>query len=87
MMYSSTKDFFKGQLDGISCSMQADDLSELTQDEIHSYVLQNMTRKPQGVGSRCTQCYLIAQSGCVVVSAQLLIYIGLALDPPPNQPI
>lgn len=45
MMYSSSKDFFKGQLDGLSCSMQADDLSDISKDDMHQAVVSNLTRK------------------------------------------
>eukprot|EP00873_Tetraselmis_striata_P033565 jgi/Tetstr1/453829/TSEL_003993.t2 len=45
MMYSSTKDFFKELLDGVSCDMHADDLDDISEQEMHSYVMSTMTRK------------------------------------------
>lgn len=45
MMYASTKDFFKGFLDGIGAELQANEPSELSEDEIRERVLSNMTRK------------------------------------------
>lgn len=34
MMYASTKDFFKGHLDGISAEFQASDMGEVAEEEI-----------------------------------------------------
>lgn len=34
MMYASTKDFFKGHLDGISAEFQASELDEVTEQEV-----------------------------------------------------
>eukprot|EP00775_Hariotina_reticulata_P006288 gene6288-6524_t len=45
MMYASTKDFFKGFLDGIGAELQANEPSELSEGEIRERVLSNMTRK------------------------------------------
>jgi cofilin len=45
MMYASTKDFFKGFLDGIGAELQANEPSELSEEEIRDRVLSNMTRK------------------------------------------
>jgi hypothetical protein len=44
-MYSSTKDFFKGQLDGLSCNLQADDPYDIRKEDIHQAVLATLTRK------------------------------------------
>ncbi|KAF6260986.1 actin-depolymerizing factor AdfA [Scenedesmus sp. NREL 46B-D3] len=45
MMYASTKDFFKGFLDGIGAELQANEPSEISEDEIRERVVSNMTRK------------------------------------------
>lgn len=45
MMYASTKDFFKGFLDGIGAELQANEPSELSEEEIRERVLGAMTRK------------------------------------------
>lgn len=45
MMYASTKDFFKGFLDGIGAELQASEPAEISEDEIRERVLSNMTRK------------------------------------------
>ncbi|KAI8470585.1 MAG: actin-depolymerizing factor AdfA [Monoraphidium minutum] len=45
MMYASTKDFFKGFLDGIGAELHATDDSELSEEEIRSRVTANITRK------------------------------------------
>eukprot|EP00193_Tetraselmis_chui_P008323 CAMPEP_0177766972 /NCGR_PEP_ID=MMETSP0491_2-20121128/8817_1 /TAXON_ID=63592 /ORGANISM="Tetraselmis chuii, Strain PLY429" /LENGTH=306 /DNA_ID=CAMNT_0019283437 /DNA_START=102 /DNA_END=1022 /DNA_ORIENTATION=- len=45
MMYSSTKDFFKELLDGVSCDMHADDMSDIEEPEMRRYVVATMTRK------------------------------------------
>ena len=34
MMYASTKDFFKGHLDGVSAEFQASELDEITEEEV-----------------------------------------------------
>ena len=38
MMYASTKDFFKGHLDGISAEFQASDLDEITESAVEETV-------------------------------------------------
>ncbi len=45
MMFASTKDFFKGFLDGIGAELQATEPSELTEAEMRERVSQNLTRK------------------------------------------
>jgi cofilin len=45
MMYASTKDFFKGFLDGIGAELQANEPSEISEEEIRERVVSNMTRK------------------------------------------
>eukprot|EP00798_Chlamydomonas_sp_ICE-L_P015749 gene15749-21872_t len=45
MMYASTKDFFKGYLDGIGAELQANEFSELTLDEMQERVHLSLTRK------------------------------------------
>ena len=45
MMYASTKDFFKGFLDGIGAELQANEPSELGEDEMRERVESTMTRK------------------------------------------
>ena len=38
MMYASTKDFFKGHLDGISAEFQASDLEEIAETAVEETV-------------------------------------------------
>ena len=38
MMYASTKDFFKGHLDGISAEFEASDLDEITESAVEETV-------------------------------------------------
>lgn len=38
MMYASTKDFFKGHLEGISAEFQASELDEITEEEVGAAV-------------------------------------------------
>ena len=38
MMYASTKDFFKGHLDGISAEFQASDLDEISEESVRDAV-------------------------------------------------
>lgn len=38
MMYASTKDFFKGHLDGISAEFQASDYEEISEDVVEEAV-------------------------------------------------
>ncbi len=45
MMYASTKDFFKGFLDGIGAELQANEPGEISEEEIKERVISNMTRK------------------------------------------
>lgn len=45
MMYASTKDFFKGFLEGIGAELQANDASEISEEEIKDRVIGSMTRK------------------------------------------
>ena len=45
MMYASTKDFFKGFLEGIGAELQANEPSEISEDEIKERVIGSMTRK------------------------------------------
>lgn len=45
MMYASTKDFFKGYLDGLSIELQANDLDDITEDAICDAVKSVITRQ------------------------------------------
>jgi cofilin len=45
MMYASTKDLFKGLLDGIGAELQANEPADLSEEELRERVVQNMTRK------------------------------------------
>lgn len=45
MMYASTKDFFKGFLDGISVELQASELEDITQKDIADAVRSSVTRQ------------------------------------------
>ncbi len=45
MMYASTKDFFKGYLDGLSIEQQASDLDDLTEGDVRDAVIQTLTRQ------------------------------------------
>eukprot|EP01023_Acetabularia_acetabulum_P064020 TRINITY_DN816_c0_g1_i4.p1 TRINITY_DN816_c0_g1~~TRINITY_DN816_c0_g1_i4.p1 ORF type:complete len:310 (-),score=58.41 TRINITY_DN816_c0_g1_i4:197-1126(-) len=45
MMYASTKDFFKGFLDGISVEVQATDVDELQEDAVYEAVRATIVRK------------------------------------------
>ncbi|KAK9842215.1 hypothetical protein WJX81_000934 [Elliptochloris bilobata] len=45
MMYASTKDFFKGFLDGISVELQASDLDDITEKDIADAVRSSVTRQ------------------------------------------
>lgn len=44
MMYASTKDFFKGFLDGLSIEVQASGLDDLTEEELRDSVRAATTR-------------------------------------------
>lgn len=44
MMYASTKDLFKGFLDGVGAELQATELNELKQEEMEDRVQMGMTR-------------------------------------------
>ena len=44
MMYASTKDFFKGFLEGLSLEIQASDLSDLNVSDIASSMKAVITR-------------------------------------------
>ncbi|KAL3161384.1 hypothetical protein ABBQ32_010275 [Trebouxia sp. C0010 RCD-2024] len=45
MMYASTKDFFKGHLDGVSIELQANEHDEITEDAIGDAVKSVITRQ------------------------------------------
>ena len=45
MMYASTKDFFKGYLDGLSIELQANDLEDITEESIGDAVKSVITRQ------------------------------------------
>ena len=45
MMYASTKDFFKGHLDGVSIELQANEHDEITEDAIGDSVKSVITRQ------------------------------------------
>lgn len=45
MMYASTKDFFRGYLDGISVEFQASELDEVQEAEVHDAVKALVVRK------------------------------------------
>lgn len=45
MMYASTKDFFKGFLDGIGADLQATEPSEICEEAMREKVESAMTRK------------------------------------------
>ena len=45
MMYASTKDFFKGCLEGIALELQATELSEIDEPELRARVEATLTRK------------------------------------------
>ncbi len=45
MMYSSTKDFIKGFLDGVGAEMQGDCVEDLAEGDLQSRIAGNMTRK------------------------------------------
>lgn len=45
MMMASTKDFFKGFLDGIQIERQAQDYDDITEDEINQCIKSSLTRK------------------------------------------
>lgn len=45
MMYASTKDFFKTNLDGVALELQATEASEIDQEEIRQRVQATLTRK------------------------------------------
>ena len=45
MMYASTKDFFKGYLDGLSIELQANDLDDITEEAISDAVKSVITRQ------------------------------------------
>lgn len=44
-MYASTRDFFKGYLDGIGADFQATDFSELAESDMRERVAAAITRK------------------------------------------
>jgi cofilin len=44
MMYASTKDYFKGHLDGLSVELQASETDEITEQEIEEAVRSVLTR-------------------------------------------
>eukprot|EP00898_Chlorokybus_atmophyticus_P001796 jgi/Chlat1/2617/Chrsp178S02459 len=45
MLYASTKEFFKGTLDGLAVELQASDLNDLDQEYLRQRVRDNTTRK------------------------------------------
>ena len=45
MMYASTKDFFKGYLDGLSIELQGSDLDDISEQEASSAVRSSVTRQ------------------------------------------
>jgi hypothetical protein len=45
MMFASTKDFFKGFLDGVGAELQACERDEIREEDMREKVGQNMTRK------------------------------------------
>ncbi|GBF98059.1 hypothetical protein Rsub_10287 [Raphidocelis subcapitata] len=45
MMYAATKDFFKGFLDGTGAELQANEAADVSEEEIRSRVVTNLTRK------------------------------------------
>lgn len=45
MMYASTKDFFRGYLDGVSVEFQASELDEVQEGEVHEAVKALVVRK------------------------------------------
>ena len=45
MMYASTKDFFKGFLDGLSVEMQASDVADISEKDVSEAVRSSTTRQ------------------------------------------
>ena len=45
MMYASTKDFFKGYLEGLNIEMQVNDIDELDEKEVAEAVRSTLARK------------------------------------------
>ena len=45
MMYASTKDFFKGHLDGLSIELQANEHEDITEESIGEAVKSVITRQ------------------------------------------
>lgn len=45
MMYASTKDFFKGFLDGLSVELQGSDLADITEQDVAEAVRSTVTRQ------------------------------------------
>ncbi len=45
MMYASTKDFFKGFLDGLSVELQGSDLGDITERDVSEAVRSTVTRQ------------------------------------------
>ena len=45
MMYASTKDFFKGFLDGLSVEMQASDVGDISEQDVSEAVRSSTTRQ------------------------------------------
>lgn len=45
MMYASTKDFFKGFLEGLSVEMQASDVGDITEQDVSEAVRSSTTRQ------------------------------------------
>jgi cofilin len=44
MMYASTKDFFKGYLDGLGVEMQANEKEDIKESDMATAVLSTITR-------------------------------------------
>ena len=45
MMYASTKDFFKGYLDGLSIELQGSELDDVSEQEASTSVRSSITRQ------------------------------------------
>jgi cofilin len=45
MMYASTKDFFKGFLDGLSVELQGSDLADISEQDVAEAVRSTVTRQ------------------------------------------
>ena len=45
MMYASTKDYFKGFLDGVAVELQGSDLDDITEKDVAETVRSTVTRQ------------------------------------------